>query len=293
MLSTFASPHRPTLVAANGIYGERMALMLERQGKPSIVIQAPWDAPIELEKIRFALKANTEVAAVAVVHHETTTGRLNRLDELAALCREQNLGLLVDAVSSFGGEALPLDEWQPLAVAATASKCLHGVPGVSFVLAKLDALGRRRGYSTSLYLDLEHYYGEQVRGWSPFTNAVHVCLALKEALSELADSGGWLARRERYRFISHTVRKALIELDVEPLLPPEETSAVLTAFRLPPRDNYARVHDALKARGFVIYAGQGELYKAMFRIANMGAIGDDDLTRLVAALRVTFCVPNQ
>lgn len=288
MLATFASPQRPTLVAANGIYGERMALMLERQRKPFIMIQAPWHAPIDLEKINIALKVNTEVAAVAVVHHETTTGRLNWLDELAALCCERQLDLLVDAVSSFGGEALRIDEWQPLAVASSASKCLHGAPGVSFVLADRQALGRSRGYSTSLYLDLEHHYAEQVHGWSPFTQAIHVCLALKEALLELAEGGGWLARRERYRFISHTIRETLQEVGVEPLLRTEETSSVLTAFRLPAGDHYDRIHEELKNRGFVIYAGQRELRTTIFRIANMGAIGDNDLTRLVAALRSTF-----
>jgi 2-aminoethylphosphonate-pyruvate transaminase len=288
MLSTFALPQRPTLVVANGIYGERMAVMLEKQGKPSVVVRVPWHAPIDLEKIEFTLKDNAEVATVAVVHHETTTGRLNRLDDLAALCRERSLDLLVDAVSSFGGEALHIDKWQPRAIAATASKCLHGAPGISFVLADREALGAGRGYSTSLYLDLEKQYTEQVNGWSPFTQAVHVCLALQEALSELADCGGWPARQERYRFISHAVRETLHELGVEPLLRPEETSAILTAFQLPAGDNYDRIHDQLKNEGFIIYAGQAELRKTIFRVANMGAIGNDDLVRLVAALHRTF-----
>jgi 2-aminoethylphosphonate-pyruvate transaminase len=288
MLSTFASPQRPTLVAANGVYGERMALMLERQRKPSVVIQAPWHAPIDLERIRLALKANAEIAAVTVVHHETTTGRLNGLAELAAICRERSVDLLVDAVSSFGGEELRIGEWRPRAIAATASKCLHGAPGVAFVLADREALGRRSGYSTSLYFDLERHYSEQVHGWSPFTQAVHVCLALREALLELAKDGGWPARQERYRLISHAVRETLHELGVEPLLRAEERSAILTAFRVPAGDNYDRIHDELKARGFVIYAGQGELRKTIFRVANMGAIGDDDLARLVAALQVAF-----
>jgi 2-aminoethylphosphonate-pyruvate transaminase len=118
-------------------------------------------------------------------------------------------------------------------------------------------------------------------------------LALREALSELANGGGWPARQERYRFISHTVREALHELGVEPLLRPDESSAILTAFRMPAGDNYDRVHDELKVRGFLIYAGQGELRKTIFRVANMGAIGDDDLTRLVAALQMVFRGPHQ
>jgi 2-aminoethylphosphonate-pyruvate transaminase len=288
MLSTFASPHRHTLVASNGVYGERMMLMLERQRKPFVAIKAPWLAPINLEGIRLALNANPEIGAVAVVHHETTTGRLNNIDELAAMCREKNIAFLVDAVSSFGAEELRISDWQPQAIAATANKCLHGAPGVSFVLADREALSRNSSHSNSLYFDLQRYYFEQVHGWSPFTQAVHVCLALKEALMELVEEGGWPARRDRYRLISRRVREALHELGVEPMLPPEETSAILTAFRLPKEDSYDQIHDELKARRFVIYAGQGELRKTIFRIANMGAIVDDDLERLVSALQAVF-----
>jgi 2-aminoethylphosphonate-pyruvate transaminase len=156
------------------------------------------------------------------------------------------------------------------------------------VLVDREAFDRTRGHSPSLYLDLERQYAEQRHGWSPFTQAVHVYLALKEALLELANSGGWSARRERYRLISATVRETLLELGIDPLLRPEEASAILTAFHIPNGDSYDRIHDELKERGFVIYAGQGKLRKTIFRIANMGAIGDDNLADLVIALQGTF-----
>jgi 2-aminoethylphosphonate-pyruvate transaminase len=288
MLSTFSPRGQRTLVASNGVYGERMTQMLERQGKPFIAIRSVWTEAIDNNRIAAALNADSSIKCVAVVHHETTTGRLNRLDGLSGLCRERGVGLLVDAVSSFGGEELRFDDWRPLAVAATANKCLHGVPGLSFVLANRQQLDQNLRYATSLYLDLEHYHAEQTAGWSPFTQPVHVCFALHEALKELSESGGWRTRCERYRFISRTVRTTLEMLGVSALLPERETSAIMSAFRLPTGDSYERIHDELKARGFVIYAGQKDFRKTIFRIANMGAIGNDDLDRLIDALRSVF-----
>jgi 2-aminoethylphosphonate-pyruvate transaminase len=288
MLSTFAPRRQRTLVATNGVYGERMTLMLEHQGKPFVAVRSLWTEAIDDDRIAAALNADSSIACVAVVHHETTTGRLNRLDGLASLCRERGVSLLVDAVSSFGGEELRFDDWSPTAIAATANKCLHGVPGLSFVIAERQQLGESNGYATALYLDLERYYAEQNSGWSPFTQPVQICFALQEALQELLEAGGWRTRRERYQFISRTVRSTLETLGVSALLPERETSAIMSAFRLPAGDSYERIHDELKAMGFIIYAGQKDLRKTIFRIANMGAISNDDIDRLVVALRSVF-----
>jgi 2-aminoethylphosphonate-pyruvate transaminase len=283
MVSTFASRSRPTLIVANGVYGERMAEMLVRQGKPARTVRAAWASAIDLAAVEQALDG---VARVAVVHHETTTGRLNALEPLAELCRKRGAGLLIDAVSSFGAEEIAFQRWRPLAVAAAANKCLHGVPGIAFVLAQPDALATSE--ATSLYLDLAAYAKEQARGISPFTQAVQALQALREALAEFAEEGGWRARRSLYLSRSARVRGCLAKLGVEPLIPLEESASMLTAFRLPPGASYARIHDALKARGFIIYAGQGEFAERIFRIATMGAISEADLERLEAALRGAF-----
>lgn len=284
MLSTFAAPERPTLVICNGVYGERMAQMLGRQRKALRQLDLGWQSPLDLEPIVAALDAEPQIAAVAVVHHETTTGRLNVLDGLARLCRERGLDLLIDAVSSFGAEPIDFAAWQPTAVAATANKCLHGIPGAAFVVARRECLQEGRGYATSLYLDLEGYCPAQRAGWSPFTQSVQAFQALHEALCEHREEGGWRARRARYLHLSNTLAEHLRARGVTPLLEEGASAAMLRAYRLPEGLDYPRLHDALKARGFVIYAGQGRLAEQIFRIATMGAIGDDDLQRLLQAL---------
>lgn len=288
MLATFADPARATVVAANGVYGERMADMLRRQGKPHALVAGAWEQPVDVGAVAAALDAHPGAAAVAVVHHETTTGRLNDLAPLAGLCRERGVGLLVDTVSSFGGEAIDFAGWQPLAVAATANKCLHGVPGAAFVLARRERLAATNAWSPALYLDLERYHAAQRDGFSPFTQSVQACYALDAALDALQAEGGWAARRALYARRSAAVAAVLEARGVEPLLPAADSAAMLRAWRLPGGLAYGTLHAACKQAGFTIYAGQGRLAAGVFRIATMGEIPEPDLQRLTALLDGVF-----
>ncbi len=283
MVSSLAPRDGTTLVAANGVYGERIAAMLAAQRKPHRLVRSEWLDPIDLEAVRRALGDDRPAAAIAV-QHETTTGRLNQLDGLGRLCRDHGVPLLLDAVSSFGAEAIDWDGWNVRAIAGTANKCLHGVPGIAFVIADRQLLEDRRGSATSLYLDLQRSHTEQQTGFSPFTQAVHACFGLDEALEELDDAGGWQARRDLFRHRTARVRDGLAALGVEALLPARDGASMLTAFRLPPGVTYAALHDRLKHAGFVIYAGQGQLASGVFRIATMGEMTDADLDRLLAEI---------
>jgi len=283
MVASLVPREGTALVAANGVYGERIAAMLTAQGKRHELVRAEWIQPIDLAGVRAALRAKP-FAAVIAVHHETTTGRLNDLDALGRLCREADVPLLLDAVSSFGGETIDWTGWHLGAVAATANKCLHGVPGIAFVIADRQLLASRRGSSPAVYLDLQRYHEEQATGFSPFTPAVHACFALDEALAELGDEGGWRARRDLYRRRTGRVRHGLAAAGIHPLLPPAEGASMLTAFRLPDGVGYAALHDRLKSAGYVIYAGQGPLASGIFRIATMGAIEERDLDCVIAEI---------
>jgi 2-aminoethylphosphonate-pyruvate transaminase len=222
---------------------------------------------------------------VLAVHHETTTGRLNDVAALGALCKKHDVPMLLDAVSSFAGEDIRFDEWNLEALAATANKCVHGAPGVSFVLVREDALKRPSG-ATSVYLDLYKHAADQAKGSTPFTLPTHVTAAFDVALDELADSGGWKARHALYTQRSNRVRSALKELGVTVLLDREDVyGATLTSFRLPEGKSYDALHAGLKKAGFVIYAGQGKFDGAIFRIAVMGELAEADIDRLVGALR--------
>jgi 2-aminoethylphosphonate-pyruvate transaminase len=266
----------------NGVYGDRIAQMCAQYGIAHERVIGSWMEPLDLRSVVSKLDAAPRGEAfthVAVVHHETTTGRLNDLRPLGELCRARGLRLLVDGVSSFGAENIDFGVGSLTAVAATANKCLHGVPGVAFVITRRAALAEAS--SRTYYLDLGRLGRLQDQRNTPFTPAVHAYYALVEALREFADEGGRKARYERYAALAEQVRAGLADLGMPTVIAPEESSVVLRSYKLPAGMTYTQLHDALKGDGFVIYAGQGDLSKVLFRISTMGQVSSADMSRLL------------
>ncbi|GAB5100623.1 2-aminoethylphosphonate aminotransferase [Caballeronia sp. LP006] len=267
------------LIVENGVYGERIAQIAKQYRIDHEVVKYEWMQAPDTDAIIARLDGFSHVA---IIHHETTTGRLNPLDTLSRACAERGIGLLVDAVSSFGAEAIDFDGGGIVAVAATANKCLHGVPGAAFVIARRDAL--QNAASRTYYLGIARLAKLQDERNTPFTPSVHAYYALVEALREFEEEGGWRARHRRYATLAEQVRAGLAALGIESALPAQESSVVLRAYRLPAGVNYEKLHDALKAKGFVIYAGQGGLSKELFRISTMGALDSNDMQRLLSSV---------
>jgi 2-aminoethylphosphonate-pyruvate transaminase len=279
MIATLVPEHGKLLIVENGVYGERIAQMARQYRIDHAVSRHDWMQPLDVASIVAQLDADKSFTHVAVIHHETTTGRLNDLDALGVACRARGVALLVDGVSSFGAEAIAFEDESIAAVAATANKCLHGVPGVAFVIVRRTAL--HTATSRAYYLDLLRLAKLQDQRNTPFTPAVHVTYALVEALREFEDEGGREARHSRYAALAEQARAGLATLGIASKLPPHESSVVLRAYALPRDATYTQLHDGLKARGFVIYAGQGDLSSSLFRISTMGDIDQADIDRLL------------
>ena len=280
MLQTFCPVDRPVLVLTNGVYGERMAAMLAAQGKPHEILRAEWLSGIDLNGVARILSGG-KFAYMLCVHHETTTGRLNDLPGLQTLAQQLKVPILLDCVSSFGGEQVNFDSASIVAVAGTANKCLHSVPGVSFVIATKHLL-ESASHSRSLYFDLVLYARQQQGGFSPFTQAVHAVYALSDAMDEFFEQGGVAARSADYYKKSRYVVEELQKQGIQTLLPEASAySGVLVSFHVPRWTSYEKLHTYLKKNGFVIYAGQGSFEGEIFRIAVMGAVRMQDLERLV------------
>ena len=194
----------------------------------------------------------------------------------------------MDGVSSFGAEEIRFRQWNISACAATANKCLHGVPGTSFVIARRDVIEQLGNNQRSLYLDLNTYLDKQDHGGTPFTQSVQTFYALDEALNEHKEEGGWSSRRKDYVIKMNIVRDGLHEIGIKSLLPIPDSSCVLNSFNLPSGINYKTFHDGLKQRGFVIYGGQGELAKRIFRVSVMGSINNEDIRRFLSAVKQTI-----
>jgi 2-aminoethylphosphonate-pyruvate transaminase len=284
MVGSLVPRRGKALVVENGVYGERVSSMLQAQGKEFDTVSSAWTEPMNLGEVERKLAGDSRVSHVIAVHHETTTGRLNDLAALGKLCRQRGVALLLDTVSSFAGEEIDFENWNVEACASTANKCLHGVPGIAFVLARKSALEDRPSASCSVYLDLHKNYQEQRKGYPLFTPAVQSLYALHEALAELQDSGGWVGRHEHYQSLSRLVRDGMRERGVSLLLPDSGCySTILSSFVLPPRVVFQRLYEQLKRAGYVIYPGQAALKESIFRVAVMGDLCRQDVEGFLEA----------
>lgn len=288
MVSSAMPEGRKLLVINNGVYGERMLRMAEAHRIPTVELRYNWTERPDLGQIESTLQADPTIHAVALVHHETTTGLLNLVNEVGAITRRAGRWLLLDAVSALASEELDMVRDGVDLCACTANKCIQGLPGVSFVLVRNEAMAAMQRYpQRSLYLHLPLHWEAQERRSIPFTPSVQAWYALDEALDELLEET--VAKRiQRYHAAAHLLRGGFARLGLKSLLPSDLQSHSLTSLLLPEGMTYPILHDGLKERGFVIYEGQGKLQTGVFRVANMGHLTLDDFRRFLTALEAVL-----
>lgn len=272
------------LVINNGVYGERMLRMAEAHRIATVELRYSWTERPNLDQIASTLNADPTIHAVALVHHETTTGLLNPVTEVGAITRRAGRWLLLDAVSALASEELDMLRDGVDLCACTANKCIQGLPGVSFVVVRNEAMATMQQYPRrSLYLHLPLHWEAQERRSIPFTPSVQTWYALDEALDELLEET--VAKRiQRYHAAAQLLRDGFARLGLISLLPSDLQSHSLTSLLLPEGMTYPLLHDGLKERGFVVYEGQGKLQTGVFRVANMGHLTLDDFRQFLTAL---------
>jgi 2-aminoethylphosphonate-pyruvate transaminase len=288
MISSAIPEDRQLLVINNGVYGERMLRMAEAHHIAALELRFSWCERPDLNVIEDTLKKNPRTGAVALVHHETTTGLLNPVAEVAELAQAYGCTFLLDSVSGLGGEEIDLLRDRVDLCACTANKCLQGLPGVSFVLVRKERLEAMLSYPRrSLYMHLPAHWQAHERRSIPFTPSVQAWYALDEALSELLEETV-TGRIARYRRAATLLREGFAKLRLEFLLPSAWQANSLTSLHLPPEVTYRELHDHLKEKGFVIYEGQGQLQTSIFRVANMGHLQLADFARFLLALEAVL-----
>lgn len=273
------------LIINNGVYGSRLAQIAKIHHLPFVEIRSPLTDRPDMDRVAAALKRDSAIGTVAMVHHETSTGLLNPVEAVGALAKKYRRHFLVDAISSLGGERLDLAQNNIGICVGSASKCLHGAPGLSFVLlSQEEAVRISKLKPRSLYLDLATHLRTQEAGDPPFTPAVPLFQAFHVALDEL-NKEGLKNRVVRYRQRAIFLRAGFKKLHLPLVLDEKLLSNTLTALWLPKGLTYQQFHDRLKRAGFVVYAGQSELKGKIFRVAHMGALLQADLKGFLKAMK--------
>jgi len=274
-LATFVAHDERLLVVSNGAFGERIAEMAQCLGIPMSHLRYDWGEPIVLEQLQGMLDGDPRIRAVAMVHHETSVGRLNPVNEIGRLLAPRHLRYLVDVVSSLGAEEFDMVKSRASVAIGSANKCLHGVAGAAFVITRPELWNETQQVRPrSMYLDLRRYrVAHRENGQTPFTPAVSAVVALEAALHELEDQGGVAARRATYHAFNARLRAGLIGLGLKLRFDGPGCSASLTVAQLPSGLSFDSFYQDLRQRGFLVYRGKGPVSHDCFLVANMGDIG--------------------
>ena len=263
------------IVGINGVFGSRMAAMVERCGGRPIPIESPWGRIIEPDAIADALKRYAAVKAVAVVHAETSTGVHQPLEDIGRLCRHFDTLLIVDAVTSLAGLPLDVDGWNIDIAYSGTQKCLSCPPGLAPLTIgerALAAIRSRRTPCQSWYLDVSliaDYWVSSKRAYH-HTAPISMIYALQEAL-RLVDEEGLDARYARHRTNSHALMAGLDALGFEPIAQEGARLTTLHCFAPPPGIDEAWGRKTLlQEYGIEIGAGLGPLQGRAWRIGLMG-----------------------
>ena len=276
------------LVLANGAYGNRMGEIASVLGLNFRIEKFGDKTAVNPERVREILKEDSEITHVSVVHSETTSGILNPVFEIGKVVKEFGKTFIVDAMSSFGGVCIDLEELQADFIISSSNKCIQGVPGFSFIICKRDVLEKCSGQARSLSLDLYNQWKtmEENHGKWRFTSPTHTVRAFYQALAELREEGGIKAREARYTENNKILREGMKELGFETLISEEYQSPIITSFIAPESEgyNFERFYQNLKKQGFVIYPGKVTEIES-FRIGNIGEVYPQDIRELLEAVK--------
>jgi len=290
MLGSLIARDAKVLVLSNGAYGKRIVKTLGYLGRDHVVIDKGDYLPPRGAEVAAALKNDPAITDVVVVHCETSSGILNPISEIAEAVADAGCRLFIDSMSAFG--ALPLDPAViPFeAIVSSANKCIEGVPGFGFVVARRASLECAQGNSHSLSLDLHAQWDHMNKtGQWRFTPPTHVVAAFLKALELHAAKGGVSARGARYARNRDALVAGMRALGFETLLPDRWLSPIIVTFFCPadPAFEFTRFYDAMKARGFIIYPGKLTVAES-FRLGCIGQLDVAVMKRVIAAVSETL-----
>ena len=287
-------PGDAVIVGVNGLFGTRLASVVERCGGKAICVEAPWGECIKADAIEDALVRSGPVKAVAIVHAETSTGVWQPLEDIGALCRRHDALFVVDAVTSLGGVPVGVDRLGIDVCYSGTQKCLSCPPGLSpFTMSEraVAAVKTRRTPCQSWYLDMgliADYWAEGSRAYH-HTAPISMLYGLREAL-RLVEEEGLPARYKRHQANRDALLAGLEVLALVPLPSAGRRLPMLNCVSVPANVPEADIRARLLSQyGIEIGGGLGPLKGKVWRIGLMGESSTEaNVLTLLNALETLF-----
>jgi aspartate aminotransferase-like enzyme len=275
------------IVNVSGFFSERLAEAIKAYGGQPVVVSSEWGKAPRTEEFRKMIKANPDAKAVAVVYNETSTGvTVRSLQEIGKLCEEEDILLIVDAISILGGDKLPVDDWNVDMCVTASQKCLMCPPGLSFVTVSQKAWEtiNAKKQHRSFYLDLPMYKKYMGDGFTPFTPAVSLFYALNEACDMILEEG-LPARYERHRICAEAVYNSMEALGLSLMAEADSRSHTVAAIACPSGMDDGKLRELIRTKYGIDLGASLEKWKGkMFRIGIMGSVGSSEIMSTVGAI---------
>jgi len=278
------------LIPRNGAYAERAWRLATEAGRQVVSLPLADTRGAVAADIAAALAADPGISHVVMVYNETGSGIVNDVEGIGAAVRAAGRRLILDAVSAFGALPISLADHPEIdALLFTSGKCLEGLPGVAFAVARVETLmAAPDGQAGSWSFDLRDIYQQALRaGWGSirFTPAVQAIAAFAEALALHAAEGGQPARLARYRENARVLYEGVKGLGLTPYLDWRQQGPVIVTIHQPADPGFALQPfvDALKARGVLISNFYNTAAPTM-RIGCIGAVTPADMAGAVRAI---------
>lgn len=287
MLGTFVPRDGKVLVLANGAYGLRAAATMDYLGRAKVLLDKGDYLPPRGDEVACILAEDPAITHVLAIHCETSSGILNPIEEISEATYGAGRKLLIDSMSAFGAVPLEPSKIRFEAFVSSANKCIEGVPGFGFVIAKKALLESSKGNSHSLALDVHAQWAnmEKTGQWR-YTPPTHVVAAFIEALKMHEAEGGVAARGARYARNRDVMVAGMRGLGFETLLESRWLSPIIVTFFCPadPKFVFSTFYDLMKQKGFIIYPGKLTVVDS-FRIGVIGRMDEHVMARVVEAAR--------
>ena len=258
----------------NGKFSERFHELCQVFTTPT-ALSFEWGTAVDPGKVAAALDSG-DFHAVTLCWNETSTGLTNPIAEIAKVVKEHDAFLIVDGITAVGGLENRVEAWGIDALVTGSQKCLAAPPGLS-ALALSKAAYESLHADTSFYTNLRAHADALAKQDTPFTPAVPLFLAFREALRMLKEEG--LENRiARTRRLAEAARAGVDALGLHLYPNRRFASNTVTAIRYPVGVDDAAFRKELREKhGTVVAGGQGPLKGHIFRIGHMGICSFEDL----------------
>ncbi len=290
-IANVLEPGEKVLNIVNGNFSDRWNELTTTFGGTAVIQSYEYGQAANPKTIAEKLEADNSIRIVTICHNETSTGVLNPAEEIGRVVRDHDRLLIVDGITSVGGDYVYPDKWNFDVLVTGSQKCLGVPPGLGVVWVGPRAwqkIESRKKKNPVFYLDLlEAKKRFDDAGDSPYTSAVSLMYGLHESLTIMFEEG-YQQRVERHRRLGRITRAGYLAMGLELLADPAHYSNTVTAVKYPAGINDQDFRNYVRSLGILIAGGQGPVKGKIFRTNHMNICTERDVLATMAVIEIAL-----